>query len=460
LLFVAIFCVFSLIITIIMKSEVGSFIESQDVIQIRRSASAMSMNRSFNSDSSDENLCVVLHGVKDIKLERRPIPQPKSGEVQIAIRTVGICCSDVHYYHHGKIGDFIVEQPMIMGHEASGLVTGLGAGVTGLKVGDRVTIEPTVPCSRCQACKIGRYNLCPNVACCATPPYDGNMSQFYCQQADFVHKVPSNMTWMQAALCEPVACAVSACRRGNVGVGKSVLIFGAGPIGLLTAMVARASGCCNIGIVDVLQQRIEFARHALGRDVGVFLADMTASSSQTAKDAVEVAMAGMQPDVSIDCSGAESAVQAAIFATKSGGVVTLCGMGAPMIRVPIIEAMCREVEIRGVFRYANCFPTAISLIASGRVDAMKVVTHRVPLEDGIKAYELASNPAKSGAVKVMVDCERSYSGSYPSHVYLTSPAVVTGLNFKAKHSCDHSADESDEGRAESNHTDEISSESD
>jgi L-iditol 2-dehydrogenase len=446
------FLVFSVLA---MNSEQGSFCEIRDIVEVVRPSSGLSMNRSFNSDSSDENLCVVLHGVKDLKLEKRPIPQPKPSQVQVAIRTVGICCSDVHYYHHGKIGDFVVRQPMIMGHEASGIVTGLGSDVTHLKVGDRVTIEPTVPCSRCHSCKIGRYNLCPNVACCATPPYDGNMSQFYCQQADFVHKVPSNMTWMQAALCEPVACAVACCRRGNVGVGKSVLIFGAGPIGLLTAMVARASGVCHIGIVDVLQQRIDFARKALGRDVGLFLADCSASANQTAKDAVDVAMNGIQPDVSIDCSGAESAVQAAIFATKSGGVVTLCGMGAPIIRIPIIEAMSREVEIRGVFRYANCFQAAISLIASGRVDAMKVVTHRVPLEDGIKAYELASNPAKSGAVKVMVDCERSYSGCYPSHVYLTSPAVVSGLNYS--HHDDHSSDDSDEGHADStNHTEQSS----
>lgn len=354
-----------------------------------------------------DNLSVVLHGIKDLRMEHRPTVKPKKGEVQLAMRMVGICCSDVHYWQRGAIGDFVVKAPMVMGHESGGIVTAVGEGVTNLKVGDRVTIEPGVPCRLCDFCKVGRYNLCPDVAFCATPPFDGSMAHTYNHAADLCFKIPDSMTWEEAALCEPVAVALAACRRAGITVGKSVMIFGAGTIGVLAAMVARAHGASSITLVDIAQSRIDYCKKILPADVGYFVIDPKETSEKTAVEICKATMAGQMPDITIECSGAESAIQTAIYATKSGGCATLVGMGRPMANLPIINALCREVDIRGMFRYANCFPSAISMIANKQIDPVRLVTHRLPIEQGIAAYELAANPA-SGAVKVMVNCERKH----------------------------------------------------
>jgi len=180
--------------------------------------------------------------------------------------------------------------------------------------------------------------------------------------------------------------------------------MGAGTIGILAAMVARAHGAALVGLVDISQARIDYAKNILP-NVGTFVVDLAASSADNAANAVKQALNGRQPDVTIECSGAETAMQSAIYATKSGGCCTFVGMGRPMANLPIINALCREVDIRGMFRYCNNFPTAISLIANKQIDPSVIVTHKLPIEQGIYAYELAANPA-SGAVKVMVDCQR------------------------------------------------------
>jgi len=369
------------------------------------SSKFVKMSTIVETTTVNDNLSVVLHGVKDLRLEHRQTPKPKAGEVQLGMKMVGICCSDIHYWQRGAIGDFVVKAPMVMGHEGGGIVTAVGEGVTHLKVGDRVTIEPGIPCRVCDFCKTGRYNLCPDVAFCATPPFDGSMSNTYCQAADFCFKIPDSMTWEEAALCEPVAVALAACRRANITVGKTVMIFGAGTIGILTAMVARAHGAASIALVDISQARLDYSKKILPADVGYFLIDPKEPSDKVAVEACKAAMNGKQPDITIECSGAESAMQTAIYATKSGGCATMVGMGRTMANLPIINALCREVDIRGMFRYANCFPAAVSMIANKMIDPVRIVTHRLPIEQGIAAYELSANPA-SGAVKVMVNCER------------------------------------------------------
>jgi L-iditol 2-dehydrogenase len=359
--------------------------------------------------SHNDNLTVVLHGVKDLRMETRPVPKPQAGEVQLDMRMVGICCSDVHYWQRGAIGDFVVRNPMVMGHEGGGVVTAVGEGVTNLKVGDRITIEPGAPCRTCEFCTHGRYNLCPEVRFCATPPVDGSMANTYCHPADLCFKVPDTMTWEEAALCEPVAVSVAANLRAGVGIGKRVLIMGAGTIGILSAMVARAQGAAAVAICDIELSRIEYAKKIMP-GIGSYVVDMKASADKNAENIIKEALGGHQPNITIECSGAESAMQTAIYVTKSGGCVTMVGMGRPMANIPIINALCREVDIRGMFRYSNCFPIAISLIANKQIDPSVIVTHKLPLEKGVTAYELAANPA-SGAVKVLVDCQRNPAGS-------------------------------------------------
>lgn len=326
---------------------------------------------------------------------------PGSNEVQIAIHSVGICGSDVHYWQNGKIGDFVVKSPMILGHESSGTVTKVGEGVTHLKVGDRVAIEPGIPCRLCEFCKTGRYNLCLDVVFCATPPVDGTLTRYYVHAADFCFKLPDHVTFEEGAMLEPLSVAVQACRRANVSIGKKVLIFGAGPIGLLNLLTAKAMGASEICIVDVVESRLKFAEE-LGANFTV-LSD-TKDGSSLAKKIINTMNAS--PDITIECCGMELAISTSVQATKSGGVIVLVGMGPDTVTVPLVNAAIREIDIRGIFRYANCYPTALQLVSTGAVNLKPLVTHHFKLEDSLKAFETARN-SSSGAIKVVIQCQKN-----------------------------------------------------
>jgi L-iditol 2-dehydrogenase len=350
-------------------------------------------------EMSDTNLSAVLYKTGDLRLEERPVPEPGHGEVQIAVNSVGICGSDVHYLTHGAIGDFVVKAPMLLGHESSGTVTKLGVGVTHLKVGDRVAVEPGVPCRHCDFCKRGRYNLCADVKFLATPPYDGNLARYHVHAADFCYKLPDNVSFEEGALLEPLSVGVHACRRASISIGQSVLICGAGPIGLVSLLTAKAMGAATVTVTDISTSRLEFAKK-LGADFTFTIEPSV--DSRSAADAI-AGMIGQQPDVTIECSGAESSLQTGIYATKSGGVMVLVGLGPAEVRVPIVNAAVREVDIRGVFRYANTYPTALAMVASGAVNVKPLVTHRFKLEETLEAFEIARTGA-GGAIKVMIKC--------------------------------------------------------
>jgi len=345
-----------------------------------------------------DNLSAVLKKIGDLKMEQRPIPKPGKNEVLIRIHSVGICGSDVHYWVNGCIGDFVVKAPMVLGHETSGTVAEVGEGVKHLKAGDRVAIEPGVPCRSCGYCKNGQYNLCPEVVFCATPPHDGTLTRYYVQAADFCYKLPDHVSFEEGALLEPLSVAVQACRRANITVGDVVLICGAGPIGLVNVLVARASGASKILVTDIDEHRLKVAKE--------YGADLTyqvgKKDSRTLAEEV-IAQFGQRPDKTIECSGAESSIQLAIYATKSGGTIVLVGLGPAEVRLPIVNAAVREVDIRGVFRYANCYPVALALVASGRVNVKPMVTHRFKLEESLKAFETAKTGADH-AIKVMIKC--------------------------------------------------------
>ncbi|CAL4115288.1 unnamed protein product [Meganyctiphanes norvegica] len=349
---------------------------------------------------ASNNLGAVLYGKNDLRIEQISTPgEPKPDEVVLRMSQVGICGSDVSYLTKGAIGHFVVKEPMVLGHEAAGIVFKVGSEVKHLKVGDRVAIEPGVPCRKCDYCKGGRYNLCPDVIFCATPPDHGNLCQFYTHAADFCYKLPDHVTLEEGALLEPLSVGVHACRRAGVTLGSTVLICGAGPIGLVCLLTAKAMGATNVCITDIADNRLNLARQ-LGAEHTLLI---DSSEAKEIAQRVSEKMGGM-PDITIECSGAESSIQLGIYATKSGGMMVLVGLGPAEVNIPIVNAAVREVDIRGIFRYANCYPLALEMIASGKVDVKPLITHRFKLEETLQAFE-TSRTGAGGAVKVIISCE-------------------------------------------------------
>lgn len=344
---------------------------------------------------AQDNLTAMLYKPKDLKLIQTPIPQIADDEVLLRMDCVGICGSDVHYWQSGRCGAFVLEEPMIMGHEASGVVAKIGRKVKHLKVGDRVAIEPGVPCRYCEFCKTGRYHLCPDIVFCATPPVHGNLVRFYKHAADFCYKLPDHVSMEEGALLEPLSVGVHACKRGGVSVGSVVLVLGAGPIGLVTMLTARAMGASQVIITDLLQSRLDFAKK-LGADHTLLV-----KNDSNEADLVKTVHAhlGCHPDVSVDASGALATVRLALLSTKSGGVVVLVGMGSPEMSVPLAGTVSREVDIRGVFRYVNEYPLALSMVASGLINVKPLVTHHFAMEETLQAYETARQGL---GIKVMI----------------------------------------------------------
>ena len=324
----------------------------------------------------------VLYAPRDLRIERRPIPSPSDGEVLVRILSVGVCGSDVHYYENGRIGEFVVRSPLVLGHESSGQIVEVGEGVSSARVDERVAIEPGEPCRRCDQCRAGRYNLCPNIRFHGTPPVDGTLSEFVTVMSDLAYKVPDEISDNAAALLEPLSVGIWANRKAGTEIGASVLIAGAGPIGLVTTKVARAVGATRIAVTDVNRTRL---------------------SAALASGATEVAVAGSDRidgefDAFIDCSGSSRAIAAGVQSVRPAGSVVLVGMGADELTLPLAMIQRRELLITGTFRYANTWPTAIALAASGRVNLDDLVTGEYGLADTEQALTAGRDPHSVKAV--------------------------------------------------------------
>jgi L-iditol 2-dehydrogenase len=318
----------------------------------------------------------VLHAPGEIRIEEIERPTPGPREVLVQITAVGVCGSDVHYYEHGRIGPFVVEAPLILGHESAGRVVELGEGVTKHAVGDRVTLEPGVPCGRCRECRAGRYNLCRDVRFLGAPPNDGAFTRFVAIHEDFAHALPDGVSDEAGALMEPLSVALWACERAGVGAGDRVLVTGAGPIGLLVVQVAHARGA-QTTVADPNERRAA-------------LAETFGARSGPPGEA----------DVLIECSGHPQALREGIAALRPAGTAVLVGMGGDDdVQVPLSLIQSREIWLTGTFRYANTYPTAIALAASKRVDLDALITGRYTLDDTERALRAGlEDPANVKAV--------------------------------------------------------------
>jgi L-iditol 2-dehydrogenase len=316
-----------------------------------------------------ENRAAVLHAPGDVRVADRPVPEPGPLDVLVEIAAVGVCGSDVHYYEHGRIGSHVVEAPMVLGHEPSGIVTQVGSEVTRHRVGDRVTLEPGVPDLVCEQCRAGRYNLCPNVRFFATPPIDGAFARFVTIHEAFAYALPEELTLEQGALMEPLSVGVWACRKGGVGPGSRVLVSGAGPIGNLAAQVALAAGAAEVVVTDISAHRLDVATRVGATRV------LDVSSSPLAESGIEV-------DVLLECSGHPAALADGIRALAPAGSAVVVGMGPEEdATIPLALIQNRELWLTGTFRYANTYPTAIALAAQGRVDLDIIMTGRYGLDE-------------------------------------------------------------------------------
>lgn len=319
-----------------------------------------------------------------IEMQERPVPRPDPGDVLVRVSSVGVCGSDTHYYRHGRIGDFVVEAPLVLGHEAAGTIVDVGAGVDPARVGQRVSIEPQRPDPTSEESQRGHYNLCPHMRFFATPPVDGALCDYVTIGAQFAHPVPDSMSDEAAALCEPLSVGIASVRKAGVDGRSRVLIAGAGPIGIVLAQLSRAYGATDVIVSDPDGARRELARSFGATEV----LDPTAGP-----------LPDLGVDAFIDASGAPSAVVDGIRAVRPAGSVVLVGLGAESMELPVQVIQNRELVLTGVFRYANTWPTAIALVESGRVDLDAMVTARFPLERTADALESDRAP---GTVKTVV----------------------------------------------------------
>ena len=338
----------------------------------------------------------VMEAIGKIEIEEREVPKPKKGEVLIKIGYVGICGSDVHYFETGAIGDFVVKPPFVLGHEAAGTVVELGEGVTSLKVGDRVALEPGKPCGHCEFCKTGKYNLCPDVQFFATPPVDGVFQEYVAYDASMCFLLPDNVSLMEGALIEPLAVGFHAANQGDAHIGKKAVVFGSGCIGLMCLLALKAEGVTEVYVIDVIEKRLKKALE-LGAD-GVI-----DSSKENAVDKIMEIVGGYGVDLAIDTAGADATLNAAIRMVKPGGTIVCVGYSrSGQVTLDMSVALNKEITFRTVFRYRHIYPMAIAAVASGKVKLKDVVTNKFSLDDIQNAMEKSVND-KVNIVKAVIE---------------------------------------------------------
>lgn len=316
-------------------------------------------------------------------------------DVRIALHTVGICGSDVHYYTHGAIGPFVVREPMVLGHEASGTVTEVGDAVTNLQVGDRVCMEPGIPDPNSKATQLGIYNLDPAVRFWATPPIHGVLRPTVVHPAAFTFKLPDTVSFAEGAMVEPLAVGMHAATKARIKPGDVAVVTGAGPIGMVTALAALAGGCSQVIMSDVQQPKLDLAA-TLGPITPVNVA------KESLVDVVNAATDGWGADIVFECSGNPRAAAAVFQPLCPGGVVVYVGMPTETIQYDVVYAATKEARVEHVFRYAHVYPRALALMGSGQLNVKPLITDKFAFADSVAAFDFAVELPPT-SVKVQIE---------------------------------------------------------
>lgn len=315
-------------------------------------------------------------------------------DVKIAVDTVGVCGSDVHYYTHGRIGAFIVKSPMVLGHEAAGTIVEVGPEVKGIKVGDRVCMEPGVPDMASRSSRMGLYNVDPSVTFWATPPVHGCLTAYVVHPEAFTYKLPDNVSFAEGALVEPFAIGMQAASKAKITPGDVAVVIGSGTIGIMVALAALAGGCARAIVTDLVQEKLD----VVGRYPGV-----TTVNGREKKLAEEVSRLtdNWGADIVFEASGSAKAYDGIFDLVRPGGCLVLVGMPIDPVPFDVVAACVKEARIETIFRYANVHARAIELIASGKVDLKPLISGTFPFEQSVEAVERAAS-GRPGDVKLQI----------------------------------------------------------
>lgn len=331
--------------------------------------------------------------IRDIDLPMETGP----GTVKIKLHTVGVCGSDVHYYTHGRIGPFVVNAPMVLGHEAAGTVVEIGAGVTGLEVGDRVCMEPGIPDPNSRASRLGMYNVDPAVTFWATPPIHGVLTPYVVHPAAYTFKLPGNVSFAEGAMVEPFAVGMQAATRARITPGDTAVVLGAGPIGTMVAVAALAGGCARAIVADLAQPKLDIAAKYQGVvPVNIREQDLVTEVKRLTD--------GWGADVVFECSGSPRAWQSIADLLRPGGCIVVVGLPVEPVDFDVASLSVKELRIESVFRYAHQYDRAIALMASGRVDLKPLISETFGFADSIKAFDRAVE-ARPTDVKLQIRME-------------------------------------------------------
>jgi len=341
---------------------------------------------------------LVLEKTNQIRLRDIDISETLGPrDVRIAVRNVGICGSDVHYYEHGRIGPFVVREPMVLGHEAAGVVIEVGAEVAHLRVGDRVCMEPGIPDPTSKASRLGMYNLDPAVRFWATPPIHGVLRTSVVHPADFTFRLPDNVGLAEGAMVEPLAVGMHAANKAQIKPGDVAIVTGAGTIGMMTILAALAGGCSQVIVSDVVQQKLDLAA-TFGPVVPVNV------SRQELGPVVEAQTDGWGADIVFEASGNERAAAGVFEWLCPGGRVVFIGMPGAPISYDVVAAQIKEARVEHIFRYAHVYPRALALMAGGAIDVKPLITDVFPFEEGVRAFDFARRMPPT-SVKAQIELE-------------------------------------------------------